>query len=287
MKILITGASGLLGRYLLKTQPYRDFEGMGKEPEHDIYPCYFTNKIEGGIKLDISDPIETIFEINPDIIIHCAANGDVDSVENNPSKAVKSDLLGTIKLVDYCEKMKCKLVTISSNAVYDGDNPPYSEDSPRNPVNLYGKIKSLADDIVMKSKCDWVIIRPIFMYGWPNKNGRGNWATKIIESKEVKLVVDIYTQPTYAGDVAKWIWDVIYGDGLWCDHYNLSSKDVTSIYTFGEVVNSVFDLDCKILQSKISDFKTIAPRPVNTCFEDGLSMFHDIKTGLTKMKNET
>ena len=184
MKIIITGASGLLGKYLLKTQPTK--EGLPEgvvEHEHDIIPCYRNNYIEGGIKLDVSKEDELLgklWKIQPDIIIHCAANGDVDDVEQNPGEAVKADLLGTIYLKDYAEKMGCKLITISTNAVYDGKHPPYNENSVRAPINFYGKIKSLADDIIMKSTCEWIIIRPIFMYGWPYPHGRGNWATKII-----------------------------------------------------------------------------------------------------------
>jgi len=284
MIIVITGASGLLGRYLLKTQPQKEFEGMGLINEHDIIPCYRNNPIPNGFKLDLSDPIKQLFEIEPDLIIHCAANGDVDDVEQNPAEAVKSDLLATIELMRYCEKMKCKLITISTNAVYDGHNPPYEEYSQRHPVNLYGKIKSLADDIIMKSTCEWMIIRPIFLYGWPNKGGRENWVTKIITAKkELKLVTDSYTQPTYAGDVASVIWDHINRD-TWRFIHNVSSVNEISIYEFGLMVKGVFNLECNISQSKLSSFKSIAPRPLNTCF--GTGFLRNAKNGLQKMKDE-
>jgi dTDP-4-dehydrorhamnose reductase len=300
MKIVITGGSGLLGRYLIKTQPTKSFEDVGVTNEHDITACYRNHKIDG-IRLDVSDKSEVIdrlFSIMPDIIIHCAANGDVDSVENDPTGAVKSDLLGTIHLKEYCEKMKCKLITISTNAVYDGDNAPYDEWSPRNPINFYGKIKSLADDIIMKSTCDWMIIRPIFMYGWPYEHGRGNWVTKIIDKfnkkEEVTLVDDSYTQPTYAGDVAKSIWHLIKQES-WNNIFNVAPDEKVSLYDFGLAVANMFELykinDHNIWACSLDSFTSIAPRPKDTTFNIDmltLSGFEcsGITEGLNKMKDE-
>jgi len=229
MVIAITGSQGLLGQYLIKTQPVTIFDGVALANDHNIIEL--TRK-----QLDVSNfsqVLEVLFKIQPDIIIHCAANGDVDDVENNSSEAVQTDLLGTINLKNYCEKMNCKLITLSSNAVYDGSNPPYNEESVRNPINFYGKIKSLADDIIMKSSCDWLIVRPILMFGWSNV--RDNWVTKIIktlkEGKQLNLVTDSYTQPVYAGDVAGAIWQLIV-QKKWKETYNISSYTKISIYQF-------------------------------------------------------
>ena len=193
-----------MGKYLIAHQPVDVIDGMASKPKHDVIGTYRENRIDG-LCLDVSDKskvIDVLFSHEPDIIIHCAANGDVDSVESNSAQAVKSDLLGTIHLKEYAEKMKCNLITLSSNAVYEGIQPPYTESAPRKPVNFYGKIKSLADDIIIKSSCDWLIIRPILMYGWPYEHGRANWVTKIIEKlkakDELSLVDDSFSQPVFA-----------------------------------------------------------------------------------------
>ena len=294
MKITITGASGLLGKYLLSTQPIKDTPEGIVEYEHEITPCYRNNKIKGGIKLDVSnfaEVVEVLFKAQPDIIIHCAANGDVDSVEQNPGEAVKADLLGTIHLKDYAERVGCKLITISTNAVYDGKHAPYDETSVRAPINFYGKIKSLADDIIMKSTCEWIIIRPIFMYGWNWPHGRDNWATKIIKSlkegKELNLVDDVYTQPTYAGDVAGMIWTVIKDFG-WKKELNISSNERVNLFELGKVIAKVFKLKGVILPAKIREFKGYAPRPIDTCFGHigWIGTFSTIKEGLKKMRDE-
>lgn len=286
MVVAITGVRGLLGKYLIKTQPQEQLDGMAWGGRHKVIGL--TRK-----DLDVSNfaqVLEVFFKIQPDIIIHCAANGDVDDVENNSSEAVQTDLLGTINIKNYCEKLGCKLITLSSNAVYDGDNPPYTEESKRNPVNFYGKIKSLADDIIMKSTCEWLIIRPILMYGWGDV--RYNWVTKIINNcKELRLVTDSFTQPTYAGDVAESIWYLIDRD-IWKQTYNVASKEELSIYDFGMMVCDVFDYPKKLIKAaRLSDFKTIAPRPVNTCFNTqkinrtGFE-FKEVMEGLKTMKDE-
>ena len=289
MVIAITGSKGLLGKYLIKTQPQDTLDGMASTSLHKVIGL--TRK-----DLDVSNfaqVLEVFFKMQPDIIIHCAANGDVDDVENNSSEAVQSDLLGTINLKNYCEVMGCKLITLSSNAVYDGDWPPYSETALRSPVNFYGKIKSLADDIIMKSTCEWLIVRPILMYGWGDV--RDNWVTKIIRNltggKELRLVTDSFTQPTYAGDVAECIWYLIDQD-IWKQTYNVASKENLSIYDFGMMVCDVFDYPSKLIsKAKLSDFKTIAPRPINTCFNTqkinraGFE-FKEVMEGLNKMKDD-
>lgn len=265
MVIAITGSKGLLGKYLIKTQPQKQFDGMAWATQHEVIGL--TRK-----DLDVSNfaqVLEVFFKMQPDIIIHCAANGDVDDVENNPSEAVQADLLGTINLKNYCEVMGCKLITLSSNAVYDGGWSPYGEMASRSPVNFYGRIKSLADDIIMKSTCEWLIVRPILMYGWGDV--RDNWVTKIIRNltggKKLRLVTDSFTQPTYAGDVAESIWYLIDQD-IWKQTYNVASKEQISIYDFGMMVCDVFDYPSKLIsKAKLRDFKTIAPRPVNTCFD--------------------
>ena len=289
MVIALTGSKGLLGQYLIKTQPIEVFEGVAQGNEHKIIEL--TRK-----ELDVSNfaqVLEVLFKIQPDLIIHCAANGDVDNVEQNASQAVQTDLLGTINLMNYCENLNCKLITLSSNAVYDGDNAPYAETSKRNPINFYGKIKSLADDIIMKSSCDWLIIRPILMYGWGGV--RDNWVTKIIKSqkegKKLSLVTDSYTQPVYAGDVAEAIWHLIKLD-KWKETYNIASKKKISIHFFGMWVIAVFKLSSKLIKRAIlNDFKSIAPRPLDTCFNTNKLLdkgfkCKEITEGLEAMRDE-
>jgi len=278
MIVAITGAKGLLGQYLLKTQPNK-VEGV---IDPVVVPC-------DRQMFDVSNfakMLEVFFRIKPDIIIHCAANGDVDSVERHSRDAVKSDLLGTVNLTEYAEATRTKLITISTNAVYNGLDNPYKANDFHNPVSFYGKIKSLADYMVQKSTCQWLIIRPIFLYGWGTV--RDNWVTKLIKGGTFKLVDDINTHPTYAGDVARFIWHLIEKDE-WRKSYNVCGPEVMSIYEVGEKVKKRFP-NIEIERAKLADFDTIAPRPNSTIFNRKEIEYFDFCTldeGLRKMKNET
>ena len=130
------------------------------------------------------------------------------------------------------------------------------------------------------------------MYGWNWEHGRDNWVTKIIkaleEGKELNLVDDTYTQPTYAGDVAEFIWDVME-NGTFENTYNVSSGEKINLYEFGKDIARIFELNGTILKAKLREFKGIAPRPSDTCFRGVIAKLHNfnnIKEGLKKMKDE-
>ena len=285
--IAITGSSGLLGSYLLKTQPVID-EEYGQSYNHKVVPLYNRHPVEGGVQLDLSDRdkvIRTFFDINPDMVIHCAANGNVDSVESNPSEAVKSDLLGTVYLKEVCDRMDIKMLSISTNAVYEGIGGNYGPWTPHKPTNIYGKLKSIADQIVVR-QTPAVIVRPHMLYGWGKV--RTNWVQKLLRMKEVKMVTDYLVQPVYAYDLAVEIWKIIDYDFF--SNYgtdrclNISSKDKMSLYDFGLIIKDVFGLDVDIQPAKISDFK-IAPRGLDTTFDPTRTM-PNVYDGLKRMKNE-
>ena len=143
----------------------------------------------------------------------------------------------------------------------------------------------------MKSSCDWLIVRPIFLYGWNYPWGRDNWVTKIIKrlkaGQEVKLVTDSYTQPTYAYDVAKYIWHMVENSGpnnRYMKH-NVAGPDILNLYGFGRKVKEVFDLKGTIAPVKSEAFN-IAKRPVDTTFESDMTDCHSVEEGLKAMKDE-
>ena len=120
-KILITGANGLLGSYLLKTAKEQDqVRGF-----YNAHPCPGLSH-----SLDIKDSraVDTAFDWNPSVVIHCAGESRVDYAEKNPDEAADLNILGTHNLLAAADSVGCHFVYISSNAVYKGDAPPYTEE---------------------------------------------------------------------------------------------------------------------------------------------------------------
>lgn len=293
MKILITGASGLLGKALLETKPEEHIE-LVLTWHSNINSV--TNSLETWHKLDIRNEadVNQAFEtIKPDMVIHCAAIGSVDFAEKHYGEVSNTNYFGTQYIVNACNDYDVKMVHISTNAVFSGKEPPYNENSVRNPINAYGIIKLQAEQYVQDMADRWLIIRPFMLYGWPYKDGRGNWASTIIDrwasSQSLKLVDDHIWQPTYAPDCAEAIWRLMLFDN---EVFNVASPERATLYEFGLKVCDVFGLEKNLLQPVNSDyFPSIAERPKDTTYDlvklsrQGI-MLSDIKTGLEKMKAE-
>jgi dTDP-4-dehydrorhamnose reductase len=287
LKVLIIGGSSLLGRYLVQTKP----------KSYITESTWYTNPADCNYQLDVTNKsqVSYIFDrVRPDLVIHCAAIGNVDFAEQNyqVTRAVNVD--GTKNIIDLCNDYKAKLIYISTNAVYEGVNPPYSESSPQNPVNVYGSIKKQAERVVQDLAKNWLIIRPFMLYGWPYSGGRSNWAIVIKERLEsgenTKLVNDVIWQPTYAKEavITIWILSKIGNE----ESYNIASPDRMTLYEFGLKVAETWNLDKSLLELVDSDyFPTIARRPKDTSYDlkklNGVGIdLMSVEQGLEMMKAE-
>ena len=292
MRVLITGGKGLLGNSLLKTS----------SPDRDLVWTYFKNPPKTHIQkaeyMDLSnkDTIEHVFSnFLPDWVIHTAGNGNVDWCEKNKEDAYRINVEGTENIVFACKKYKAKIIYISSNAVFDGNKPPYKETDLATPVNFYGHTKIICEHIVKAFIEDSVIVRPILMYGWDSEGERSNpvtWVTKALrEHKTVKMVDDIYVNPLYVEDCAHGIWKIVESGKTGI--YNFAGKDCMSRYEMAIETARAWGLDENLIEPvKNAYFKDIAPRPFNTCY-DTTKMQKDLglkprsfKDGLLLMKKE-
>jgi dTDP-4-dehydrorhamnose reductase len=255
--ILITGASGLLGKYLMDNE------------EHKVTGTWFTNPVSGLLQLDICNLSQVryvIDRVNPDIIIHCAAIGNVDYVENNYTEAYNVNVKGVEYVLNAAKGRK--FVFISSNAVFDGNNPPYEEQSKCRPINRYGAMKQEAEYIVMDSS-NWLIIRPFMLYGWPYPNARSNplpmFFRRLVKDEPIKAVNDIFWQPTSVIDAARVIYQLLeYKNEV----FNIAPDGTMTLYDFALAMARHLGLDEKLVEPVSNDhFGLSAHRPVNTSYD--------------------
>lgn len=294
-RLLITGGTGLLGVALQESAP-KDFNGFSIYFPERALPKTLPFSV---LAADVTDrkQMQSVFEwARPDVVIHTAAIGSVDFAEKNREQTRKVNVGGTEVVAALCEIFKSRLIYISSNAVFDGRTPFYSETAPVNPINYYGQLKVEAENIVKGSKVPWAIVRPILMYGWPYPGERDNpvvwWIRSLKDGKPIKVVDNVFNKPLPAWSCAEVVWKVIQQNrsGI----YNAAGKDHLSLYQFALQTAEIFDLDARLI-TPVPDsyFPEIAPRPRDTSF-DTTKMETElgvktvgVKEGLARMKAES
>ncbi len=270
MRVLITGGSSLLGKYLTESKPDSVI----------LQSTWFTRYIPTcTYQLNVCDKSQVAYvfeQAKPDVVIHCAAVGSVDYTEVYYDETRDVNVLGTENILKATQDANALFVYISTNAVFSGRNPPYDEDDNRNPVNAYGRIKREAENVV-KMYQNWLIIRPFLLYGYPYPGGRSNWLVTILDKlgrgEIVKLVDDIYWQPSLAWDVAQAIWRLI--DLKVQGVYHVASDDRMSLYGFGLKVAKAWGYDIGLIEPIASSKLNLkAIRPVDTTFK--LDKIHEL-----------
>jgi len=293
-RVLITGGTGLLGIALQQSALADVAVFSNYFPERSLpvelpFPALAANVT------DIRQ-MESIFKwAMPDVVIHTAAIGSVDFAENNREQTRKINVDGTKIVATLCESFRSHLIYISSNAVFDGHTPFYSETSPVNPINYYGQLKVEAENVVRDICESWAIVRPILIYGWPYPGERDNpvvwWIRSLEKGSPIKVVDNVFSKPVPAWSCAEVIWSLIRQkrSGI----YHVAGRDHLSLYQFALQVADVFDLDAGLI-TPVPDsyFPAIAPRPRDTSFDTtkmemelGVKCI-GIREGLVRMKNE-
>lgn len=290
MKILLIGATSLLGRKIFETD----------HKKHTIITTYYSNStLKSDFKLDITrkeDVKRILYDTRPSIIIHTSSLGDIDYCEQHQKEAWKVNVTSIRYLVKAAKQIRAKFIFFSSNAVFDGKKPPYSEKSETHPLNFYGKTKAAAERIVKDYFPHAVIFRLTTMYGWNNQKERKNPATWLIErlgkNLQTPVVTDVYNNHLWVGQAAQTVWKVI-NQNLFNELFHIAGKECVNRYEFALLVAEIFHLDKNLLIPVTSDyFTSLTPRAKKTCFDTSkmkqiLKIFPlIIRSGLIRMKLE-
>ena len=255
-KILIIGM-GFLGSYVFREFENKGFNVIGTKLSLNDYMT----------KLDITD-IESIEkcinQIKPDLIINCAANINLELLEKNPEIGECINAVGPKNLAKVAFKNKIRLIHISTDSIFDGNNSMYSEEDIPNPINEYGKTKLLGEKYIQDIMKDYVILRTNFFGINDNGTGLLNWIIeKLSQKEEITGFDDVIFNPLEISNLSKMIVEISKSNFIGVLH--LSSNNLISNYKFIMKVADVFNFDKELIKKgTLNDMNFIALRPKNT-----------------------
>nr|WP_154984676.1 dTDP-4-dehydrorhamnose reductase [Paenibacillus xylanexedens] len=272
MKVLVTGASGQLGR---------DVVLLLEKEGHDILAC-------DRDQMDITNQAqcnEVISSYHPEVIIHCAAYTAVDAAETDTDGAYKVNAVGTRNVAVAAEKVGAKLIYISTDYVFDGQSTtPYQEYDDTNPRSVYGKSKRAGEWLVQSLCSKWFVVRTSWVYGLHGNNFVKTMLKLGQEKPKLQVVHDQKGSPTYTVDLALFLIELM-GTEMY-GIYHASNCGECTWYEFTQAIfeeaQTVFgvSIQAELEPCTTEQFPRPAPRPVNSVM-DHLS----IRTnGLTSLR---
>lgn len=255
MKILITGARGMLGKDLAETL----------KEKHSLI-------LTGRDNLDITDLKKCrdfITLARPDIIINCAAYTLVDKCEEEIELAYRVNALGPRNLAVICNEQNIPLVQISTDYVFDGTKGAnYLEDDIKNPLSIYGKSKSLAEDYITALTNKFYIVRTSWLFGEYGNNFIKTMLQLGKTRNSITVVNDQFGSPTYSGDLARatacLIEEPRYGI------YHITNSGYTNWHEYAKYIFALVGYKVTVQPISTEELNRPAPRPKYSVLENRL-----------------
>lgn len=244
-KLLVTGASGMLGQALCAC-----LESRG----HNVVPMPKES-------LDVTNyeqVASSLAKIKPDLVLHCAAYTKVDQAESEPELAFLINGYGTENLAVTASKLDIPLLYISTDYVFDGTNTkPYTTWDPTCPLSVYGKSKVAGENAVMRHLSKFYIVRTSWLYGPFGRNFVDTIYSKAQEGNPLRIVSDQVGSPTCTLSLSEMIADLIVTE-RW-GVYNATDEGVTNWYEFAKEICADFDIEITPISTK--EYPVPATRP--------------------------
>lgn len=257
MNILVTGANGQLGNEIQKVSKHSQ--------DHYI----FTDVCDGYEKLDITnlDAIrQMVAQLDVKCIINCAAWTNVDAAETAGDIVEQLNAKAPENLAMAMKEVGGLLVHISTDYVFGGDpyNTPCREDQKGSPTGVYGQTKLYGEQRILATGVKHIIIRTAWLYSEFGKNFVKTMLSLTATKPQLKVVFDQCGTPTYAGDLADVIYDIIENrkfdnnEGI----YHFSNEGVCSWYDFTKVIAQMAGhTTCDIRPCHSDEFPSPVKRP--------------------------
>lgn len=254
-RILITGANGQLGSEIRKSM--------------DLFPDFtfvFTDLNE----LDITDPIAVealLAAEKPQWLVNCAAYTAVDKAETESETAWLINAVAPAILAEKSKSIGCRFIQVSTDYVFDGSNyRPYVEEDDVCPTSVYGHTKLEGELISLSNNPETLVIRTSWLYSSFGNNFVKSMIRLGHERDQLNVIFDQVGTPTYAGDLALTILEIIRktvtGEcELVPGTYHYSNEGVCSWYDFAIAIHQIYGINCSVQAIESKDYPSPVARP--------------------------
>ncbi len=276
-KLLVTGASGLLGWNLCRAAHGRwNVYGLVRRNQNQIQ----------GVDLRqtdltrLSEMKKNLVEIRPDAVIHSAAQSKPNFCQLNPEESHRINVEASVNLASLCADLGIPFVFISSDLVFDGLKPPYKENDPVCPVCIYGEQKAEAERSVLDRHPLALVCRVALMFGDAGP-GAASFIQPMIEDmkngRNIDLFTDEHRTPVSAADAAR---GILLGLSKTKGILHVGGLERISRFDFGKLLRDVLGIhDARLSPCAQKSVKMPAPRPPDVSLEITRAMTLGFKPG--------
>ena len=252
MKVLVTGAAGLVGRAVVSHIAAAGVEVTGFDHT----------------SLDIADEaaVQSAFDsVQPQAVINCAAWTDVDGCESNPERALQANARGPELLAEACRRVDALLLTISTDYVFDGEKEGfYTQRDQPNPQSVYAVSKLEGERRAQLAWARTVIVRSGYIFGTGGRNFLSTMVDLARSGKTLSAIEDSYGTPTYAPDLAARLYELVRLD-LPGTYHVVNAGEGASFADFARCAFAEAGIEPGLLRTVgFASLKRPAPRPRNS-----------------------
>ena len=248
MKLLVTGAGGMLGRAVVERAI-----ALG----HDVHAA-------GRARLDVTDPgapRRVLHEVCPEAVVHCAAYTDVDGAEADPGVAEAVNARGAGHVAAAAAEVGARIVHVSTDYVFDGSKrEPWVESDPVAPLGVYGETKLAGERLVAAANPAHAIVRTSWLFGAGGRNFVDTMLALGAERDEIAVVTDQVGCPTWTGHLAAAVVDLAERPQATGIHHIAGA----GACSWNELAREIFaraGIDCRVLPATTEQFPRPARRP--------------------------
>ncbi len=207
MKIVVTGASGLLGGWLLHA-----FRERGDA----VLPWCHSHALPGAESIDLTDATNAAFALDrasPDVVVHGAALSAIHDCVADPERAEALNTTVPGELAALCQRRRIRFVHVSTDLVFDGEAAPYAETAPTSPLSVYGRTKADAEARVLEA--GGVVVRTSLLYGPTLTERIGFFDQQLAalrQGKPLRLFADEWRTPLALEDAGQALFRLAHAD---------------------------------------------------------------------------